>query len=618
MSITIKRSGIRFYPDPKRVITRFFLPTADSRKRVLIKSVLELPENEVDRVFNQVMRDFSRRHRNITNVFQKHFDNVKHLFGSLNLDPDSLSEKRKLLIGAYFTMEYSIESTAFFNPSIVEDPDQSHLQKGEKRVILSFRATGEGHISSIVFRKGVIDNNNHIDFEPISPIVDVPAIVKRHIYEKKAFLKKLKEMNIEKDIVDMVMNRLGKTFIYGELQASIHKCSQIIPLSYSKKKVLQAIHWLASSHYEIDFSLDTDLSERVIFPISYAESNGIEDARFVRFVDDDGSVTYYATYTAYNGYTILPKLLETKDFYHFKVSPINGEYAQNKGMALFPRKINGEYVMASRYDGLNNYIMFSEDIKLWRHVTKIETPNYLWELVQIGNGGSPLETEKGWLLITHGVGPMRRYCLGATLLDLENPTRVISHLKEPLLMPTEEEREGCVPNVVYSCGSIIHNNELIIPYGISDTSSTYATVSLDELFAELTKTAPRQAKIRVPHKHRAVLVVDDEISIQQFVTKLLTDEGYDVEVASDGADALMSIGRKNFDLILLDIGMPNLDGIQLMEIMKKKGMVSPIIVISGYDKETLSESGLDVSAIVMQKPLEAMTLLRKIEELLEQ
>lgn len=617
MPITVKRSDVRINPDPKRVIARFFLPTGHNQKRDVVKRILALPESDVELVFRQVMRDFSRRHRNITKIFQKHFDNIKHIFGSLKLDPETLSEKRKLLIGSYFTKEYSIESAAFFNPSIVEDVDQTHLQKGEKRVIISLRATGEGHISSIVFRKGVINKDNVIEFEPIGPLVDVPEIVKRHVYEKRAFLKKLKEMNIQKDIVDMVMNRLKKNFIYGELQASIHKCSQIIPLSYSKKKVLQAIHWLASSHYEIFFSMDTALSDRVIFPISYAESNGIEDARFVKFVDDDGSITYYATYTAYNGYTILPKLLETKDFYHFKVSPINGDYVQNKGMALFPRKIKGNYVMASRYNGANNYIMFSEDIKLWRNVTKIAEPLDPWELVQIGNGGSPLETEKGWLLITHGVGPMRRYCLGAVLLDLENPTRVISHLKEPLLVPTEEEREGYVPNVLYSCGSIINNNELIIPYGIADSSSTYATIPLDEIFAELFKGTSRQAKISIVHKHRSILVVDDELIVQQFVTKILTDEGYDVEVASDGADALMSIGKKNFDLILLDVNMPTLDGIKLMEIMKQKGIVPPVIVISGTDIETLNESGLEKNALFMQKPLEALALLNKIQELLK-
>jgi predicted GH43/DUF377 family glycosyl hydrolase len=617
MPVSVKRRDTRFSPDPRRVIARFFVPGDHERSRSLVRKILALPEREVELLFNQVLRNFSRRHRNVTKIFEKHFNNVQHLFEALDITHDTLSLKRKLLIGSYFSMEYSIESAAFFNPSIVEDPDQTNLKNGQKRVIVSFRSTGEGHISSIVFRNGIIDNNNDIEFVPAGPLVDVPEIVKRHTYEKKTFLKKLKEMNVEKDIVGMVMDQLGSKFIYGQLQAAINYCAKNVKLSVSKQKVLQTIHWLASSHYEIDFSLDTALSERVIFPISYTESNGIEDARFVRFIDDDGSVTYYATYTAYNGFTILPKLLETKDFYHFKISPINGEYAQNKGMALFPRKIKGKYVMASRYDGMNNYIMCSEDIKLWRHVTRIEEPIHPWEFVQIGNCGSPLETEKGWLLITHGVGPVRSYCLGAILLDLENPTRVIAHLKEPLLVPNDEEREGYVPNVVYSCGSIIHNNELIIPYAMSDTASTYATVPLDELLAELMKSDSRRAKTVEPNGCISILVVDDEPLIQKLITRILTDEGYDVEVASDGADALIAIAGKRFDLILLDVNMPTLDGFKLMEIMKKKNIKTPVIVLSGDDQEKLKRKGLHDAAGFIPKPLSVKVLLSEVKKLLK-
>jgi len=243
--------------------------------------------------------------------------------------------------------------------------------------------------------------------------------------------------------------------------------------------------WLALSHYEIDFSIDSAISERVIFPISDTEKNGIEDARFVKFIDDNGEVTYYATYTAFDGVSILPKLLETKDFYHFKCSPIHGEVAQNKGMALFPRKINGKYAMLCRIDGVNNYIAFSDNINIWREAKIIQKPKYPWELVQVGNSGSPLETEEGWLIITHGVGPMREYSLGAALYELDNPEKEISRLKTPLLSPNEEEREGYVPNVVYSCGAIIHNNELIIPYAMSDHASTFATVNLKELLAAI-------------------------------------------------------------------------------------------------------------------------------------
>ena len=488
MAITVKRKPNRFYPDPKRVIARFFMPGGDGRAQSIIQKVINLSDDDVHQTLNQVLRNFSKRHRNITKIFENNFNNVKYVLNELNVDSESLSFKKKLLTGSYFTMEYSIESAAFFNPSIIEDPDQTNLEEGQKRIIVSFRATGEGHISSIVFRSGIIDKNNNLNFRPAGNLVDVPEVVKRHVYDKKIFLKKLNEMDIYKDIVGMVMDKLGDTFIYGELQASIHECAKNIKLSYTKKKVIQAINWLASSHYEITFSLDTAISERVIFPISYTESNGIEDARFVRFTGDDGSVIYYATYTAYNGYAILPKLLETKDFYHFRVTPINGEHAQNKGMALFPRKINGKYAMISRCDGVNNYIMLSDNINLWQqNVKKIQNPLYPWEFIQIGNSGSPIETKEGWLIVTHGVGPMRRYCLGATLLDLEDPTKVIAHLKDPLLVPNEEEREGYVPNVVYSCGSMIHNNELIIPYAMSDFASTFASISMEELFSKLLK-----------------------------------------------------------------------------------------------------------------------------------
>ena len=485
MAINVERKDVRFYPDSKRVIARFFLPGGDERARTIIPKILDLPEEEMRFTLNRVLTNFSQRHRNISRVIMKHYENVEHIVRDLNIEPDNLTREEKLLIGSYFTMEYSIESAAFFNPSIVEDPDQTALGEGEKRVVVSFRATGEGHISSIVFRSGIIDKNNNLQFKAPGDLVDIPEAIKRHIYDKKNFLEKLQEMNVQEELIGMVMDRLGEQFTYGELQASIAESMEKNNLNDLQKKVIKDCNWLANSHYEITFSLDTALSERVIYPISNSESNGIEDARFVRFVDDDGSVTYYATYTAYNGFTILPKLIETRDFYHFRIMPINGEYAQNKGMALFPRKINGRYAMVSRVDGVSNYIMFSDDIHYWQDAELIQEPQFPWQFIQIGNCGSPIETDKGWILLTHGVGPMRRYCLGVTLLDLDNPTKVIGQTREPLMRPNDEEREGYVPNVLYSCGAIIHNNELVIPYAMADYASTFATVSLDELFAKL-------------------------------------------------------------------------------------------------------------------------------------
>ncbi|MBW2544365.1 MAG: glycoside hydrolase family 130 protein [Deltaproteobacteria bacterium] len=486
MTLTVRRLPNKFYPDPARVISRFYMPGSEDRVRSIIKRILDFSDQEVGSTLNEVLSDFSKRHRNISKVFEKNFDTVKYVLTSnLRISPDTLSLERKLLIGSYFTSEYAIEAAAFFNPSIVEDPNQGNLEEGQERVIVSFRAVGEGHISSIVFRGGIITRDNELIFKLAGRFVDLPETVKRHVYDKKHFLEKLQEMHVQKDIIGFVMSSLGDKFTYRELQESIAEISKKIKLSYSKEKVINAMNWLASSHYEISFSLDTAISERVIFPVSTHESNGIEDARFVRFTNGDGSVTYFATYTAYNGYTILPKSIETKDFYHFKISPIYGKYTQNKNLSLFPKKISGKYAMLSRHDGVNNYIMFSDDIHFWRHAQKIQEPRYPWEFIQLGNCGSPIETEKGWLVITHGVGPMRRYSLGAVLLDLEDPSKIIGQLRKPLLMANEKEREGYVPNVVYSCGSLIHNGDLIIPYGMSDYASGFATVPVNELLNSL-------------------------------------------------------------------------------------------------------------------------------------
>jgi predicted GH43/DUF377 family glycosyl hydrolase len=485
LSIQVKRKDIKFYPNSKRIIARYFSPGGDERAEGIITKLLSLSDEDTRVTLNRILTGYSKRHRNITRVFMKHYSNVKHIIARLGIDPETISRDKQLLTGSYFTMEFSIESSAFFNPSIVEDPDQTALGEGERRFIVSFRATGEGHISSIVFRSGVIDKYNNLTFKSPGDLLDIPEAVKMHTYEKSSFSEKLSEMDVHMDLIGLVMDRLGDQFTYEELRDRIAETIEKEDLNPIQKIVIKDFNWLAKSYYEITFSLDTALSERVIFPISEAESNGIEDARFVRFIDDNGAITYYATYTAYNGITILPKLIETRDFYHFKVMPLYGEHAKNKGMALFPKKINNKYAMVSRVDGVNNYIMLSDDVHYWQDAQKIQEPKYSWQFVQIGNCGSPIETEKGWILLTHGVGPMRSYSLGATLLDLNDPSKVLGQTSEPLLKPNDEEREGYVPNVVYTCGAIIHNNELIIPYAMADYASLFATVSLDELFAKL-------------------------------------------------------------------------------------------------------------------------------------
>uniref|UniRef100_UPI0032162A82 glycoside hydrolase family 130 protein n=1 Tax=uncultured Draconibacterium sp. TaxID=1573823 RepID=UPI0032162A82 len=484
MNVIVSRKEVKFNPDPSRVIARFYY-TNDERSKAIIKQVLSMPEDEAKVALNQVLRGYSKRHRNISRVFETHFNKLHHLLNELNIAPDKTKEEVKVLIGSYFTMEYSIESAAFFNPSVVEDPDQSELQIGEKRVIFSFRATGEGHISSIVFRSGILDKDNNLQIEPVGKMLDEAENIKRHIYNKEQFKAQLYELQSNKKVTSNIFSRLGDDFTYGELSRSVKRTKEELQLSSSKERQVNQILWLASSHYEIKFSLDTAISERVIFPVSENERNGIEDARFVKFTDDDGAVTYFATYTAYDGMAILPKLIETKDFYYFKILPINGEIGRNKGMALFPRKINGKYAMLCRIDGVNNYIAFSDKINVWNDAKLIQEPRYPWEFIQIGNCGSPIETEAGWLVLTHAVGQMREYVLGASLFDLDNPAKETGRLKTPLLMPNEEEREGYVPNVVYTCGSIIHNNNVIIPYAMSDYKSTYATVDLTELLNEL-------------------------------------------------------------------------------------------------------------------------------------
>jgi len=486
MKIKIERQKSIIYPNNSRVIARYFF-VGEERAEKVIDRLLNLSKIEAQSLFNQILREFSLRHRSISKLFQKHYENVKYIVEKVHPKND-ISKWRKLLIGSYFTMEYAIESAAVFNPSVVEDPDQSGLAEGEMRLIISLRATGEGHISSLIFRGAVLSKDNEIILSETGNMIDEAVMIKDHLYKKDIFLKELKEMKIGSDFCSKIIGELPSVFSYDQIRDAVLDANkQDCPWSLEKEKSLNEIEWLAESYTEIRFSFDTDLSERVIFPISKFEKNGIEDARFVKFTKDNGDTVFMATYTAYDGYTVLPKLIETKDFYTYKMFPLRGKYATNKNLALFPRKINGKYAMLSRIDGINNYLMLSENLYEWNNATLIEEPEYLWELMQIGNGGSPIETDKGWLLITHGVGPVRKYCLGACLLDLDDPTKVVGRLKEPLLLPDEKERAGYVPNVVYTCGTIVHNHELIIPYAMSDYASGFAKVNLDHLLNMLTK-----------------------------------------------------------------------------------------------------------------------------------
>jgi predicted GH43/DUF377 family glycosyl hydrolase len=476
--LKVERKANKIVGDTSRVITLLHLPDDRYRISKIIQRVMSMSETAAKNSISQIMIDFSGRHEDIGHTFERHLNEVK---GYLPRDA-MLNDVQRALIGAYFTKEYAIESAALFNPSIVPHPDQSHLNKGSLRFVMSLRATGDGHVSSIVFRSGVLDRHNTFLFDPISDYVETPDLQLDPVYKRNIFQRKLNEMGASNEIIVYVLNQMPEDFTYNELIEKIGILRAKPQFSETiQNRTFEIVRWLADSNYEVSFHPDHRISERVIFPVSRNESRGIEDARFVQFFNDNGEVVYFATYTAYNDNTILPQLIETKDFIKFNILTLNGKAVQNKGMALFPRKIGDRYAMLSRQDGENNHIMFSDNIHFWQKSKIIQYPEFPWEFMQIGNCGSPLETDEGWIVLTHGVGPMRKYCIGAILLDLENPTKIIARLEEPLLAPHEKEREGYVPNVVYSCGAIIHNNELVIPYAMSDINSGIATVEVNEL-----------------------------------------------------------------------------------------------------------------------------------------
>ncbi len=478
----LKRTDIILKPNNTRVLFRPFHPLDPNRAMRIVARVMALPDSEVARVLELVLSEFHGRHQKLQNFFISRFEHVReHL-----LTDEPVSEPRQLLIGAYFTQEYSLESAALFNPSIVWHPDQSGLPAGSKRFVLSLRATGEGHISSITFRSGVVDKKNQIQLDKPTRFVTAPEAVANARYEKALFHHKLVELGLGDGFVEKVLALVDEEFTLNQLHTAVATVRRQNRQRLTEfETVASGIIALAKSNYEITFPADQNLSERAIFPYSPTETNGIEDARFVEFHDDDGQTRHYATYTAFDGKVVLPQLLETADFLHFHISTLNGPEVRNKGFALFPRKINGMYAMLSRQDGENIYLMYSDMLHFWYTKQLILKPTFPWEFVQVGNCGPPIETEAGWLVLSHGVGPMRKYSMGAFLLDLEDPSRIIGRLSEPLLAPNETEREGYVPNVIYSCGGVVHNGELIIPYAMSDYASTFATVSLEKMLGKM-------------------------------------------------------------------------------------------------------------------------------------
>ncbi len=481
-TINVKRTGRTLNPDRSRVLIRAFRLTSEQRVVNICARVMALPEEQVRALLDEVMAEFAGRHQQTKDLFLLRYERVEQSL----LTNQKLSEERKLLLGAYFTNEYALEAAALFNPSVVPHPDQSELTAGALRFILSLRATGEGHISSVTFRTGIVDADNQISINTPTKFLMEPRQVPNAFYEMTLFQRKLYELGLASPFSRRLLGELGDTFTMEDLRKKLDAdLKQARVMDPESERIAKGILLLAQSNYEVQFAPESRVSERVIFPTSPSQSNGIEDARFVLFQNEDGSRNYYATYTAYDGKLILPQLLETPDFLHFKFITLNGPGVQNKGMALFPRKIGGQYAMLGRQDNENIYLMLSDNIHFWYDPKLILKPTFPWEFVQLGNCGSPLETDAGWLVLSHGVGAMRKYCIGAFLLDRDDPSKVIGRLPEPLLKPIEAEREGYVPNVVYSCGSLIHNRELILPYAMSDYATNFATVSLDEILAAM-------------------------------------------------------------------------------------------------------------------------------------
>lgn len=483
--INIKRTKKVLKPDQSRVLLRPFSPGNSQRMDRIIARIMLLPEERVGPLLDEIRAEFSQRHQQIDKLFLDRFEQVH----KEHVPEKGLSQKRRMLIGSYFLAEYSLESAALFNPSIVPHPDQTGLPPGALRFILSLRATGEGHISSITFRSGIIYSNHRIKVLDTVGFPVEPHQIPNPAYEKGLFARKLFELGLSGEFVSRVMKRFGDSFSMQELRNSIDAELDIERQSKGileeDQRTAEGIWMLAQSNYEVQFQPEQLLSRRIIFPATTAQRNGIEDARFVRFQNDDGRYIYYATFTAFDGRVAVPELVETSDFLRFRFITLNGPAAQNKGMAIFPRKINGLYAMLSRQDNESMYLMFSDNVHFWNERKLLLKPTFPWELIQLGNCGSPIETDAGWLVLSHGVGPMRRYCISAFLLDRDDLGKVIGRLREPLLQPNQDEREGYVPNVVYTCGALLHRGELIIPYGLADHATGFATVPVDSVLAAM-------------------------------------------------------------------------------------------------------------------------------------
>lgn len=482
----VTRSAIRLAADPSRVIARLFVPGQEgferheSRAGAVVRRILALDEDDVRSSLDDVVTRYDGRHRDLVGTFRRHANELAD-----RLDPArQLSELRMLLLGAVFTSEYTIEGAALCNPSIVEHPDQSDAAAGSLRFVMSVRGIGEGHQSSIGFRTGSVDGAGNVMIDDPAPYATVGTAMPA-LLDASVFRCELARLEDTGEAADYVFDALGDRFTRADLDEQLDKLQARLRTRGRALETISTIRSIADRTYAVEFDGGAALSEHLLWPAMAAEAAGMEDARFVRFVDDDGTVSFYATYTAYSGSRITQQLLETSDFRFFTSKPLVGSAAANKGLALFPRRIGGRFAAMSRSDRETNAIAYSDDLLVWPSASACQRPSEAWEALQLGNCGAPIETEAGWLVLTHGVGPMRTYRIGAILLDLDDPTRIIGRLRQPLLTPAPDERDGYVPNVVYSCGALVHAGILVIPYGISDCAIGIATVKLPELLAAL-------------------------------------------------------------------------------------------------------------------------------------
>ncbi len=438
-----------------------------------------MSEESVDEVLAATLRRFTRGIRTFSHLGQTR----RAHRASAAPAADALTAARRQLLGAYFTLEFAAEAAALFNPSVVAHPDQEGLAAGEVRFIMSVRAVGEGHISSVGFRTGIFAAPDRIRLDEPGPFLVTgeakPASLSRE------FVRTALSERGRSPLARHLLGMLPSEFMPDDLDRALASIMRDELTRGIAATLVGRIRWIASCNYQLGFPSDRDLSERLIYPHAPDESHGIEDARFTRFTEPGGDVSYYATYTAYDGSRVSPHLMETKDFQTFRVAQLIGGAAQNKGMAIFPRRIGGQYLALTRWDREANGIASSPDGRAWSEGDTIQTPQQPWELIQLGNCGPPIETERGWLVLTHGVGPMRSYGIGALLLDIDNPTTVIGRLRQPLLTPASDERDGYVPNVVYACGSLLHQGTLLLPYGCSDSAIRFAFIDLERLLDRL-------------------------------------------------------------------------------------------------------------------------------------